>query len=85
MNENVAIPMPRIESLVNENGDIIYRAPYTNRPVIIRKAEIEQYLDDRPLDNTNVWEVMQHFSQKKDTPSKPDQEPQDQPHGYQNI
>lgn len=67
-------PVPKLTDLVNENGDIVYRPPFTTWPVIIKKAEIEQYLDGRPLDNTNIWEVIRFYhDQKIGTLSKPDQ------------
>lgn len=68
-----ANPVPKLEQLVNENGDIVYRIPFDRTITIIYRAQIEDYLQGRPLDNTSVWEVINHYRDISDNPSRLDQ------------
>jgi hypothetical protein len=54
-------PVPKLEELLNENGDLVYRQPYQRQVTIIPSAEIDRLLNGKPLNNTTVWEVIQAF------------------------
>lgn len=66
MNEQTPISsVPRLEALINENGDLVYRRIYSKDITIIRKADIERLLNGKALDNTSVWEVIAAWDQEK--------------------
>lgn len=59
------IPVPKLEELINENGDLVYRLPYHQKVTVIPGAEIDRLLNGKLLNNTTVWEVIQAFENEK--------------------
>lgn len=57
--------VPKLEDLINENGDLVYRQPYQRQVTIIPGADIDRLLNGKPLNNTTVWEVIQAFGEGK--------------------
>lgn len=58
-------PALKLEELVNENGDIVYRPVYRAEVVVIQKNIIDEYLNSRPLDNTTVWEIISAWEKER--------------------
>lgn len=68
MNKNIRKP-PKLEDLVNEKGDLVYRPLYRSEIVVIKKVEIEKFLNGRTLDNTTIWEVIAAWEEERKSPN----------------